>query len=183
MTEPPARSDRRPDPVPRRASTTHHTGPVTAPRPRRRLLVATALAAAALPALAGCTSGTSSDSPSPTAGTAAPGEASYASIAELQRALTAKGITCTLEYEGLKDDTGEKELSICVIDGEQAYLTIWLQPGLVEQFVASPDGQTGTVAVGRNWTVVVSTPGTAAKVAAALGGTVPTGAGTTTTRA
>lgn len=149
-----------------------------------RPVTAAALAAVVALGAGACSSssttgGGAATTTAPASSTGATGS-SFRSIGELQQALTAKGITCNLEYEGLRDDTGEKELSICVIDGEQAYLTIWLQPGLVEQFVSSPDGQTGTVAVGANWTVVLTSPAAAAKVAAALGGTVPAGASTTT---
>jgi len=103
----------------------------------------------------------------------------YASIADLQKALEAKSITCKLEYPGLKDDTAQTELSICVIDGEQAFLKIWLKPDQIKEFLDSPDGQTGTVAVGANWTVTLTSNGVADKVAKALGGTAPAGATTT----
>jgi hypothetical protein len=107
----------------------------------------------------------------------------FTTIADLQKALQDKDITCKLEYPGLKDDTSKQELSICVIDGEQAYLRIWLDPSGLTQFLASPDGRSGTVAAGANWTITVASNPVADKIARALGGTAPSSsaAGTTST--
>jgi hypothetical protein len=110
---------------------------------------------------------TTTTAPADTGATDEGALSSYAGIAELQEALTDAGITCNLEYEGLRD--GDKELSICVIDGEQAYLTIWSNPADVDAFAASPEAA-DTVARGANWTVAVTTGETATKVADALGG-------------
>jgi hypothetical protein len=150
----------------------------------RALAMVIALAGAS--ALAAACTSTQVPGPavSSTAGTAAPGagptssappapSSSYASIADLAKALNDKGITCALSYPGIKDDVSQAELSICTIDNEQAYLRVWQGPELVTKFLAGPDGQTGTVAVGANWTISFGTPATASKVAAALGGTAP----------
>jgi hypothetical protein len=101
---------------------------------------------------------------------------SYASIDELQRSLEANGISCTLEYEGLRQD--DRVLSLCVIDGEQATLTIWDRPEVLEKFTQSTSsagsglGAAGAVAVGRNWSIDLDTEATATRVASALGGRV-----------
>jgi hypothetical protein len=105
---------------------------------------------------------------------------SYATVADLAKALNDKNITCVLEYAGLKDDVSQSELSICTIENEQATLRVWQGPDLVKKFLASPDGQTGTLAVGGNWTISFDTPETAAKVATALGGSAPGSAATST---
>jgi len=145
--------------------------------------VAVALTGAALgaactstPAAGPASSTTTAGSSAPAAGassTSAAPASSYASIADLAKALNDKGIACTLSYPGIKDDVSQAELSICTIDNEQAYLRVWQGPELVTKFLAGPDGQTGTVAVGANWTISFGTPATASKVAAALGGTAP----------
>ncbi|MBI2705407.1 MAG: hypothetical protein HYX32_08985 [Actinobacteria bacterium] len=127
---------------------------------------------AVLAFLAGCTSSTSSSpSPSGPSGSAAPPSLStIGTIADLQSKLVAGGIPCTLEYEGLKQD--DKTLSICVIDGEQATLSIWDKPELLQKFLQADVGAKGATAVGANWTVDVDTPQTAQKIATALNGTV-----------
>lgn len=91
---------------------------------------------------------------------------SYDTVTALNADLAASGITCELEYEGLKD--ADREISQCVIDGEQAILNIWFNEEL-QQAVIDQSG--ATVAYGANWTVQVSTPETAVKVADALDGT------------
>ena len=91
---------------------------------------------------------------------------SYDTVTALNADLAAAGITCELEYEGLKD--ADREISQCVIDGEQAILNIWFNEEL-QQAVIDQSG--ATVAYGANWTVQVSTSETAAKVADALDGT------------
>jgi len=108
--------------------------------------------------------------------TAAAASSSYATIDTLDKALIAAGIPCALEYAGLKDDVSKVELSICTIDGEQAYLRVWEDPKMLQQFVASAEGGTGTVAVGANWSITVVSNPVAAKIAKAIGGTVPTAA-------
>lgn len=130
---------------------------------------------------AGCAKDTTTNSGGSAGGSATSSTlpTTYPTIAALQGALEGKGITCTLEYPGLKDDTAQVELSICVIDGEQAYLKVWAKPDQIRQFLDSPDGQSGTVAVGANWTITVATNPVAAKVAAAIGGTAPSGAAAT----
>jgi hypothetical protein len=117
-------------------------------------------------AAAGCSSGSSGSNAAP-ATTAPP---SYATVADLARTLQSKGISCTLEYEGLRQE--DKTLSICVVDGEQATLTIWDQPDVLTKFLATPDSGTGATAVGANWTIDVDTVATAQKLTAALGGQV-----------
>jgi hypothetical protein len=98
---------------------------------------------------------------------------SYKSIAALAQALNDKSIECKLSYPGLKDDVTDAELSICTIDGQQAYLRVWTNTEFVDKFLVSPDGNTGLVAVGSNWTITLQSPATANRVAAALGGTAP----------
>ena len=73
------------------------------------------------------------------------------------------------------------EVSLCTISNEQATLHVYADPQSVQQFAASPDGHSGIVALGANWTIAVQTPGEAAKLAAALGGTAPGPAGGTGT--
>jgi hypothetical protein len=168
------------------ATADHPDAPAPDGRPNRRSRGARrAVAAAAVAAcvaslgLGACssTAGSGSGTGTSAAPTTAAAPSSYASIADLQKALEGKGITCKLEYPGLKDDTAQTELSICVIDTEQAFLKIWLKPDQIKEFLASPDGQTGTVAVGANWTVTVNSNAVADKVAKALGGAAPSGAG------
>jgi hypothetical protein len=159
---------------------------------RLSLKTLAAVGALTLPLLAGaaCTTPTTSTSTTGSSTTSAltatsvntntTTPSSYATVADLAKALNDKGITCVLEYAGLKDDVSQSELSICTIEDEQATLRVWQGPDLVKKFLASPDGQTGTLAVGGNWTISFNTPETAAKVASALGGSAPGGAATTT---
>jgi hypothetical protein len=93
---------------------------------------------------------------------------SYDDITALHAELVANGVACGLEYEGLRD--AGKEVSICVIEGEQALLTIWDDPSLVAEFVDSEVAADGNVAAGANWTVDVDSPEVAQTVADALGG-------------
>jgi hypothetical protein len=95
---------------------------------------------------------------------------SYDSIDDLHQQLVDEGIACGLEYSGLRDEG--REVSICVIAGEQALLTIWDDPALVTEFADSEAADSGDVAYGANWTVDVDSPETADLVATALGGTV-----------
>jgi len=169
----------------RMAPTTPHLSPAApALSPRRRgvagrtplmlvgvvVAILTAGACASSSSSAGVTAGTTAPPP-----TSAATATTYSSIADLHTALEAKNITCKLEYPGLKDDTAQTELSICVINGEQAFLKIWLKPSDIKDFLASPDGQTGTVAVGANWTITFTSTALANTVAKALGGTAPSG--------
>lgn len=94
---------------------------------------------------------------------------SYDTITALNEDLAAAGITCDLEYEGLKD--ADREISQCVIDGEPTTLNIWYNDELRQAVI---DGSGETVAYGADWTVQVSTPETAQQVADALGGTTGT---------
>jgi hypothetical protein len=109
---------------------------------------------------------------------------SDAAVAEapsgLAAKLTAEGLPCTLQYPGLRDDLTAAELSICTVAGDQAYLRVWSRPEEVATFLASPEAQTGTVAVGANWTVSLTDRGTAQQVATALGGLVPSNPPATT---
>ena len=92
---------------------------------------------------------------------------SYDDLAALQEAIIGAGRTCELEYEGLEDS--DKTLSICVIEGEQATLTIWNDSADVEALVGA-DLDLELVAYGANWTIDVATPENAQAVAVALGG-------------
>jgi hypothetical protein len=157
------------------------------PRPVRRLRPVAALAAAgALAVGAAACSPTSSESDTtsttaatsttaPTGGStpASAGGSSYGSIAELHEAIVGADFACTLEYPGLEDDVSNSEVSICTIEGEQAFLTIWRDPADVADFVESPEGATGTVAIGGDWTISVSSEDLAGRLADALGGSAP----------
>jgi ABC-type glycerol-3-phosphate transport system substrate-binding protein len=133
--------------------------------PRRLVRPALVVLALAL-TVAACSS-------SSTPGTAAPGTTaapSYATVEDLAKQLEAKGITCKLEYEGLRQE--DKTLSICVVNGEQGTLTIWDKPDVLAKFLASSVSGTGATAVGANWTIDVDTVANAQKLTAALGGQV-----------
>ena len=118
---------------------------------------------------------TSSTTAAPTTGgsSAPAGATSYQTIAGLHQAIVDAGFACTLEYPGLKDDTSQNEVSICTIEDEQAFLTIWADPANLADFTTSPDGATGTVAIGADWTISVTTSDLAGRLADALGGTAP----------
>jgi len=136
-----------------------------------------------LPVLAalGCSAGGDQAAPS-TVVAGAPATPAYNTVADLARTLTDKGLPCTLQYPGLRDDTTKAELSICTVGGDQAYLRVWSDTGAVDRFLAAPEARTGTVVVGANWTVSLTQAATAQQVAGALGGIVPTaGTGPTTT--
>lgn len=106
--------------------------------------------------------------------TEAPGGdlSSYDTVADLNEDLSAAGIECALEYDGLVDE--EKEISQCTIDGSQAFLTIWFDTAFVGEIVA-PEGlePPAGVAYGENWTVELTPPTseTATAIAEATGGT------------
>lgn len=144
-------------------------------RPARIAGVKASLAtvAIALLVLAGCGDDGGGDEPENGGGasetTGAEAElSSYETVSDLNEALGAGGIDCTLEYEGLVDD--EKEISQCTIEGSQAIITIWFDEATVGDIVASdPPG----VAYGQNWTVELTNQDadTAAAIADAAGGT------------
>ena len=163
-----------PDRTDRRAS-----GPRGSARARR---IAGAVAIAALVvAGAACSSDTtdataassSSTSAAPTGVTET--SSSYGTIAALHDAVVDGGFECTLEYPGLKDDVTSNEVSICTIEAETAYLTIWGDPANLAEFAASSDGSTGTVALGSDWTIAVTSADLASRLADELGGTAPSG--------
>jgi len=168
-----------------------HDAPVTSPgdllpparsaQHRRRIGTAALVVALGL-GVAACsptsTEGTSSSTTTSTAaattGSSAPtGSSSYATIADLHQAIVDGGFACTLEYPGLKDDVSSNEVSICTIEDEQAFLTIWADPADLSDFAASSDGSTGTVALGANWSISVTSTDLASRLADALGGTAP----------
>jgi hypothetical protein len=100
---------------------------------------------------------------------------SYDTLTALNDDLAAAGITCELEYEGLKDD--EREISQCVINEEPTTLNIWFNDELRQAIV---DESGDTVAFGANWTVQVATPETAQQIADALDGSTGTAGPTDT---
>lgn len=93
------------------------------------------------------------------------GGSTFETVTALNAELAAADIDCALEYEGLKD--ADKEISTCVIDGEQATLNIWFNDDLRRAII---DASGNTVAYGDNWTVQVATPETATRLAEALDG-------------
>jgi hypothetical protein len=128
-------------------------------------------------ALAGCSGGNAPGDAAPgstevVAG--APSGPAFNSVIDLARTLTDKGLPCTLQYPGLHDDVTDAELSICTVAGDQAYLRVWRKPEAISLFLSNPQARTGTVAVGANWTISLTTGATAQRVAGALGGIVPT---------
>jgi hypothetical protein len=137
----------------------------------------TVAAAACSPTSTESTTSTSAASSSTTAaaGSSAPagGTSSYRTIAALHDAIVEAGFACTLEYPGLKDDVTSNEVSICTIEDETAYLTIWSDPAKLAEFTSSTDGATGTVAVGADWTISVTSADLAGRLATALEGTAP----------
>jgi hypothetical protein len=92
-------------------------------------------------------------------------------VAALRDELVANGIECELDYEGLADE--EREVSQCVIEGEQAVISIWYDPALRDEVVnAAADLPQAALATGANWTVEVTSADVAQTVADALGGVV-----------
>jgi len=163
----------------------------TAPRapcsPRRVRRVGAGLAFVALALVAAaCSSTGSTDAGASSSTSAAPTGvtetgSSYGSIVALQEAIVDGGFTCTLEYPGLRDDATDNEVSICTIGTEIAYLTIWGDPTRLTEFASSSDGSTGTVALGTDWSVSVTSEDLAGRLADALGGTAPSGSAPATT--
>jgi len=96
---------------------------------------------------------------------------SFDTVTAMNEELTAAGIGCTLEYEGLRD--AQREISQCTIEGEQAILTVWLDEEVFDAFLAPEEGPPPVaVAYGANWTVELATPENAQTVADALGGAI-----------
>lgn len=92
-------------------------------------------------------------------------------VAELADELTAAGMTCTLAYEGIRDESGlDRIVSICTIDDEQAYLYLWNKPAELQAFANDPGTAGSPVVVGGNWSISTGTQPTAARVATATGG-------------
>ena len=99
----------------------------------------------------------SGDDTSPDTSEAQADLSSYDTVADLKDALSAEGIECTLEYEGLVDE--DKEISQCTIEGSQAFLTIWFDTAFVQEIVAPEGVEPPTaVAYGENWTVELTPP-------------------------
>lgn len=157
--------------------------PTAAPARRLRHLGGAALLAGSLAVVGVACTPTSTESTA-TSTTAAPsattfgpstpaGGTTYGSIAGLHQAIVDGGFACTLEYPGLKDDVSNNEVSICTIADEQAFLTIWADPADLADFAASSDGSTGTVALGGDWSISVTSADLAGRLATALGGTAP----------
>lgn len=96
----------------------------------------------------------------------------YPDIPSLREDLVSAGIACELEYEGLEDP--DRVVSICTIDGEEALLTIWKDPGMLADFLATGEAPP-TMAHGENWSVEVDSAPVAEDVAEATGGTTPAG--------
>ena len=142
-------------------------------------LAALALVAAACSSTGSTEAGASSSTSGAPTGVTETG-ATYGSIASLQEAVVDGGFTCTLEYPGLRDDATDNEVSICTIEDETAYLTVWGDPAKLAEFAASSDGSTGTVALGADWSISVATEDLAGRLATALGGTAPSGSGPAT---
>jgi hypothetical protein len=142
------------------------------PRPVALALPALALVAACAP---GCASSGSGDAgPGSTTVVAGPPSGpAYDSVADLARVLTDRGLPCTLQYPGLRDDMTDAELSICTVSGDQAFLRVWGRADAITTFLAAPQSRTGTVVVGANWTISLTMADTARSVATALGGIVP----------
>ena len=148
----------------------------SAVRRLRRSAFGVLISAALAGGTRGCPSRESADPPPATTATQAgsPTGTAYNSVADLARTLTDNGLTCVLQYPGLRDDMSDAELSICTVGSDQAYLRVWNRPEAIQSFLATPESQGGTVAVGPNWTISLTDPATAQRVAVALGGLVPT---------
>lgn len=92
----------------------------------------------------------------------------YGSVSGLAEDLSDAGLTCTLEYEGLQD--GNREVSLCTLEGELAELSVWADPVDAATTGDRADEDDDPLVVGENWTIDVQTAGTAETVAEALGG-------------
>jgi hypothetical protein len=141
---------------------------------RHRLLAVLSLTPVAL---GGCSAGGGPEGAVPGSTEVAAGVPTgpaYNSVVDLARTLTDKGLPCTLQYPGLHDDVTDAELSICTVAGDQAYLRVWRRPDAISLFLANPQSRTGTVVVGANWTISLTTAATAQLVSTALGAIVPT---------
>lgn len=94
----------------------------------------------------------------------------YSDIPALRDELVASGLACDLEYEGLEDP--DRIVSICVIDDEEALLTIWKDPAMLGEFLDSGSAPP-TMAYGTNWSVELDSTQVAESVAEALDGATP----------
>src|SRR5690348_17304356 len=75
---------------------------------------------------------------------------SYDDVAAMRDALVDAGITCDLDYEGLTDQ--DREVSQCVINGEQAVISVWFDTDLRDQVVEAVQQAPGAaLATGANW--------------------------------
>lgn len=92
----------------------------------------------------------------------------YATVADMASDLEAAGISCALEYEGLRDDT--REVSLCAVNGEYTELSVWVDPAEAAASGAAAEEAGDPFVEGANWTVDVETAATAVAVADALGG-------------
>lgn len=133
---------------------------MTSPRSSVRRIAATASAAVLVLTAAAC--GDDGDD----------ALSSYESVADLAADLTASDLECTLEYEGLVD--GQREVSICAVNGEYTELSIWSEEAAQDATESAREGGQ-PAAVGANWTIIVETADTAAAVAEALGGEATSG--------
>lgn len=98
------------------------------------------------------------------------GASRYESVTDLADGLTEAGLTCTLEYEGLRD--GAREVSLCTVQDELAELSVWDDPASAASTAARADAEDDPLVAGENWTIDVQSAKTAAAVAEALGGRV-----------
>jgi len=135
-----------------------------------RLVNLAALALAAAGLAAGCGGTTVDDTPAATTAAEAPQGATVADLDDLHGRIVDAGFACELEYEGLRDEG--RTLSLCVIDGDRATLTVWDDPTVLTDLVAGPDRGSGVVVVGRNWTIDLQSSDLADRLGAALDGTV-----------
>ena len=92
----------------------------------------------------------------------------YDSVDAIDQALAGGGMTCGLEYEGLQDE--EREISQCVLNGEQAILSVWVDEAPQDTFLGSLPAGPASVAFGNNWTIEVLTPANAQEIATVLDG-------------
>lgn len=98
------------------------------------------------------------------------GASRYESVTNLAEDLTDAGLTCTLEYEGLRD--GAREVSLCTVQDELAELSVWDDPADAASTAERAEADDDPLVAGENWTIDVQSAETAAAVAEALGGRV-----------
>jgi hypothetical protein len=135
-----------------------------------RTLCTTLIAAVMLLGTAACGGGDGGDEAEGPTTTAEAELTSFETVADVRDALAAADMVCDLEYEGLKDE--EKEVSRCVIEGQQSTLYVYSDPEYLADFIASNPTE-DRVALGQNWEIDVATAEVARQIAEALGGTVP----------